>query len=206
MGKTAKDYAALFQKARYFDSTRFTEYTENLAFYEGKQSMLSKYSGAKPWVVDINSPYATDAINTRVASLMANDYIGALEPLSPDDEDLIRSLNDAYVNQWHELNMDNIINESILKCAINREAYVHFIYRPNDIKGGTNRLRKGKLEAYFLDPESVLIDPNARDFKDADYIIIIGRISPKMAKIKYGYVSENGYGKGASMYTPQDRR
>ena len=191
MAKSAQDYIKMFRKARDFDTSRFNEYQENLAFYEGKQNLLSRYATEKPWVVDINSPYATDAINNRVASLMANEYIGQLEPLSPDDAELIKTLNDAYVNQWNEMNIDNLINEAILKCAINREAYVHVIYDDSKIYGGTNRLRSGKLEGYFIDPESMLIDPNARSFKDADYLIVVERISPKKALLKYGFKADS---------------
>lgn len=206
MAKSAQDYIKMFRKARDFDSNRFYEYQENLAFYEGQQHLLSRYQTDKPWVVDINSPYATDAINSRVASLMANDYIGQLEPLSPDDEDLVETLNDAYVNQWNELNMDNLINEGILKCAINREAYVHVVYNADKIVGGTNRLREGVLEAYFIDPESMLIDPNARSFKDADYLIVSERITPKKAELKYGYKKSREQEESAgSIFTPEDR-
>lgn len=205
MAKSAREYLKMFRKARDFDPNRYYEYQENLAFYEGQQHLLSKYNIDKPWVVDINSPYASDAINTRVASLMANEYIGKLEPLSPDDVERISVLNDAYENQWNEMNMDNHINNAILRCAINREAYIHIVYDDDSVTGGTNRLRKGKLEAYFIDTESMLIDPNAREFKDADFLFVVDRITPSKAKLKYKYspkADDNNYG---SMYTPQDR-
>ena len=206
MTKKAAKYIKMFRSARDFDTDRFYQYQENLAFYEGQQHLLDRYLTEKPWVVDINSPYATDAINNRVSSLMANDYIGQLEPLSPDDFEIINVLNDAYVNQWNEMNIDNLINEAILKSAINRESYVHIVYDPNYVSGGTNRLREGRLEAYFIDTESMLIDPNARSFKDADYIIVAERISPSKAELMYKYKrdtgEENNYG---SMFTPEDR-
>jgi hypothetical protein len=206
MNKRVEQYIKMFRKARDFDTDRFYQYQENLAFYEGQQHLLSRYLTDKPWVVDINSPYATDAINNRVSSLMANDYIGQLEPLSPEDTEKIRLLNDAYTNQWNELNIDNLTNEAILKSAVNREAYVHIVYDQEAVVGGTNRLREGKLEAYFIDPESMLIDPNARSFKDADYIIVVERISPNKAELLYGYKqpveNEDNYG---SIFTPEDR-
>lgn len=206
MAKNVQEYIRMFRKARDFDSNRFYEYQENLAFYEGQQHMLSRYLTEKPWVVDINSPYATDAINNRVSSLMANDYIGQLEPLSPDDAELVQTLNDAYVNQWNEMNMDNLINEAILKSAVNREAYIHVVYDSQAITGGTNRLREGRLEAYFIDPESMLIDPNARNFKDADYLIVSERITPKKALLKYNYKKSAEEEESAgSIFTPQDR-
>jgi hypothetical protein len=206
MTKKASKFIEMFRRARDFDTDRFYQYQENLAFYEGQQHLLDRYLTEKPWVVDINSPYATDAINNRVSSLMANEYIGQLEPLSPDDAEIVTTLNDAYVNQWNEMNIDNLINEAILKSAINREAYVHIIYDPNSVTGGTNRLREGKLEAYFIDTESMLIDPNARSFKDADYVIVAERISPNKADLLYKYKrdtgNDNNYG---SMFTPEDR-
>lgn len=203
--RTAQEYIKLFRKARDFDTDRFFEYQENLAFYEGQQHLLSQYQIEKPWVVDINSPYASDAINTRVASLMANDYLGKIEPLSPDDTELIQTLNDAYENQWNELNMDNHVNNAILRSAINREAYIHIIYNEDKIVGGTNRMRQGKLEAYFIDTESMLIDPNARSFKDADYLIVADRISAKKARLLYGYRPKGNDDNYGSMFTPQDR-
>ena len=83
MSATSTRLTALWDKAQAFDKGRIDEYTELMAFYEGQQHLLSAYKTAKPWVVNINSPYATYAIDNRVSSLMANDYIGELEPLSP---------------------------------------------------------------------------------------------------------------------------
>lgn len=201
--KTAAEYVAMFRKARDFDPDRFNEYQENLAFYEGQQHLLSRYQTVKPWVVDINTPYASDAINMRVSSLMANDYIGEIEPLSPDDVEKIELLNNVYQNQWNELNMDKFINEAILRAAIVREAYIHVIYDSEQVKGATNRLRQGSLEAYFIDPASMLIDPNALEFRDADYIIVVERITPKKAEFKYDYKQESEH--MGSSFTPEDR-
>lgn len=201
--KTASEYVSMFRKARDFDPARFDEYTELLAFYEGQQHLLSRYKTVKPWVVDINTGYASDAINIRVSSLMANDYIGELEPTSPDDVENIELLNNVYHNQWNELNMDKFINEAILRAAILREAYVHIVYDSEEVKGGTGRMRKGALTAYFIDPSSMLIDPNALAFKDADYIIVTERITPKKAKFKYNYEGESEA--VGSSFTPSDR-
>ena len=185
MSETAKRLEALWTRAQAFDKGRVDEYTELMAFYEGQQHLLTKYKTVKPWIVDINSPYSTYAIDNRVASLMANDYIGELEPLSPDDVELIENLNNLYQNQWKELNMDNLVNESILRAAVVREAYVHVIYNSKQVSGGTNRLNNGKLEAYFLEPGSIFIDPNALKFREADFIIITERMTPNAVKAMY---------------------
>lgn len=185
MKKTGKDYYQLFREAKDFNPSRFDEYEENLAFYEGQQHLLTKYTTEKPWVIDINSPYATYAIDNRVASLMANDYIGELEPLSPDDMETVEDLNNVYQNQWNALNMDNLINDSILRSAILREAYIHIVYNDSKVYGGTNRKRKGRLEAYFIDTASVLIDPKALSLKTADYVVVIERVTRERVKELY---------------------
>ena len=181
----AEQHIARFRKAHAFSQSRFDDYKELMAFFEGEQHLLSQYAGEKPWVVDITTPYATDAIMIRVSSLMSNDYIGEIEPLSPEDVDAIHELNMAYQNHWRGMNMDNLINESILRAAVLREAYILVYYNKKVIKGGKNRKNKGDLRASFISPESVTIDPNALHLKDADYVYITERISKQKAKERY---------------------
>lgn len=201
--KTAEDYIQMFRKAMDFDTQRFSDYEEYMAFYEGKQNFLSSYTGEKPWVVDINTVYASDAIDLRVASLLANDYKGELEPLSVEDVVSIENLNEAYSNFWDEMNMDKHITSAVTTSAIVREAYTHIIFE-NERVGSAGRQRKGKLVPYSLDTASVLIDPNAKSLKEADYVIVRGRISPQ--KVMDQYPEYNFERKGASsMFSPYER-
>ncbi len=195
-------YYHLFQKAYNFDSTRYEQYKELMAFYELSQHELPEYNVEKPWVYNINAPYATDAINLRVASLQANDYLGELEPLSPDDAEDLEKLNYAYQSMWKEMNMDKHVNDSILRSSVMREAYTHIIFK-NKEYGGTNRKRQGKLHAYFIDAASVHIDPKAQNLKQADFIIITERMTPKQVKRKYpDYKFEK---KTSSRFMPEER-
>jgi hypothetical protein len=182
--KTFQDYYVMFRKARDFDLARFEEYVTLMAYYEGRQNFIGAYT-KKPWVVDITTPYASDAIDLRVASLLSSDYIGELEPLSPDDVENVRTLNFAYQNSWKEIGMDKIISDSIYRASILREAYTHIVFDGTHIRGGTNRKKVGKLEAYFIDPASVLIDPLATSLKEADYVFITERISPNEVRSLY---------------------
>lgn len=200
--KTAKDYLALFQKAYNFDQKRYEEYEESLAFYEGKQNFLSNYAGEKPWVVDINTVYASDAIDLRVASLLANDYKGELEPLAAADVEVVQILNKVYSNFWDEMNMDKHVTDAIRDAAVVREAYTHIIFE-NEVVGSSNRQRKGRLVPYSLNTVSVLIDPNATSLKDADYVIVRGRITPQ--EILDTYPSFDFHGKRSSMFSPEER-
>jgi hypothetical protein len=201
--KSVEDYITLFRKAEDFDITRFDEYIEYLAFYEGRQNFLSAYAGEKPWVVDINTTYAADAIDIRVSSLLANDYKGELEPLSAADVEPINNLNAVYSNFWDEMNMDKHITRSIADAAVIRESYTHIIY-DDDTVGSSDRMREGKLVAYSLDPASVLIDPAALSLKDADYVIIRERITPRKVIDLYPDFDFESADK-SSMFTPQER-
>jgi hypothetical protein len=201
--KTAEDYIYMYRKAMDFDTQRFTDYEENMAFYEGKQNFLSSYTGEKPWVVDINTVYAADAIDIRVASLLANDYKGEIEPLSAMDTMTVNNLNAAYSSFWDEMNMDKVVTDAITTAAVVREAYTHIIFE-NETVGSSNRQRKGKLVAYPLDTASVLIDPNALTLKDADYVIIRGRISPQKVMDHYPDYDFDMRGR-SSMFTPYER-
>lgn len=185
MAKDFKYFYKLYDDARSYEGNRFYEYQELMAYYEGQQHLLANYATEKPWVIDINTPYATNAINLRVASLLSNDYVGEIQPLSPYDVDKVWRLNQAYQNMWNEMNMDKHIDESIHRCAIVREAYTHIVYNDDAVVGGTNTQRKGKLEAYFIDPKSVLIDPKATSLDNAEYVIVTERISREQAKEQY---------------------
>ncbi len=186
MGKEEQRLLGLFRAARDFHPSRFDDYEELMAFYEGDQDQLTMFKNDKPWVVSMNTPYSSLAIDTRVASLQATSYVGKIIPLSPDDVDNIEQLDKLYHNEWKIMQMDDKISDAIHRCAVVREAYVHVIYNPDKIKGGTNRLQRGALEAYFLDPGSVLIDPKALDMANADYIIVTERLTPFQAKEMYG--------------------
>jgi hypothetical protein len=177
-------YYTLFTEALELHKDKFDEYVELVAYYELQQDKLRSTS-RKPWVYQINTPYATDAVNLRVASLQASDYRGELEPLSPDDVDSVIKLNAAYQEQWNAMNMNNHINDAILLGAIVGEANVHIIFDSESVYGGTNRKNQGKFQAYFLDPSSVHIDPKALNLRDADYICVTERVTKnKIKRIK----------------------
>lgn len=193
----------LFRAARDYHPTRFEDYEELMAFYEGDQDELTMFKNEKPWVVSMNTPHSSLAIDTRVASLQASDYMGKITPLSPDDVENIDKLDKLYKNEWQIMQMDDKISDAIHRSAIVREAYIHVVYNPDKIKGGTNRLQKGALEAYFLDPGSVLIDPRALDMKDADYIVVTERLTPQQAKQMYGIVREDDA--PSNVFSPYER-
>jgi hypothetical protein len=182
--RTSQEYYKMFIKARDFDIRRLDEYTVYMAYYEGKQNFIGAYTN-KPWIVDVITPYASDAIDLRVASLLASDYIGELEPLSPDDVEPVRALNYAYQNLWKETKMDKYISDSIYRSAILGDAFIHIVFDSGTIRGGTNRKNAGKFDAYFIDPASVFIDPSAFSLKDADYVFITERITPAEVKADY---------------------
>lgn len=188
-----KEFQKKFQDARYFQQDRFDKYVELTAFYEGEQQQLSNYAGGKPWVVDINTPYAADAIDIRVSSLQANDYLGDIEPLSPDDTEKIENLNEAKNTFWKFMDLDEKISDSIHNGAMMREAYIHIIVDGDvfDEDADVSILTPKALKAYALDPTSVLIDPNALDYKDAEYLIITERISTKRAMKEYGLTKQD---------------
>jgi hypothetical protein len=161
------------------------------------------FKNDKPWVVSMNTPYSSLAIDTRVASLQASDYRGKITPLSPDDVESIEKLDILYKNEWDIMQMDDKISDAIHRSAVVREAYIHVIYNPDRIKGGTNRLQKGALEGYFLDPGSVLIDPRALDMKNADYIVVTERLTPHQAKQMYGISQDDN--SADHVFSPYER-
>jgi hypothetical protein len=182
--RTSQEYYKMFIKARDFDIRRLDEYTIYMAYYEGKQNFIGAYTN-KPWIVDVITPYASDAIDLRVASLLSSDYIGEIEPLSPEDVEPVRALNYAYQNLWKETKMDKHVSDSIYRAAILGDAFVHVVFDSGYIRGGTNRKNAGKIDAYFIDPASVFIDPSAFSIKDADYVFITERITPAEVKANY---------------------
>jgi hypothetical protein len=194
-------YYRLYEEAKNFDPERFDDYTELLAYYEMEQDSLPANQTNKPWVLNITTPYAADAINTRVSSFLSNEYIGELQPLSPDDVENIEKLNNIYKMFWRQMQMDNKVSQAILYSAILRETYVHIIFE-DKVHGGTNRKVKGKLDSYFIDPASILIDPSALSFKSSDYIVVPERIT--LDQYKRMYNKEYEMGKGSS-FQPSER-
>ena len=175
----------LYREALDFARPNFEKYAELAAFYELEQENLPKYSDNKPWLYALNMPYATDAIDLRVASLQAKDYIGELEPLSPIDVDRVDKLNQAYHVMWREMNMDNFINDVIPISAVLGSAYTHIIFDDEQKVGGTGRQRLGRLIPYTLDTASVLIDPKALSLAEADYVCVTERITKRKIEKMY---------------------
>ena len=181
----AKPYTEMYKKAYDFNTERFGSYAELMAFYQGNQHLLKKYKTERPWVVNMNTPYATVAIENRIASILVNDYEGDLIPLSPEDVDIIEPIDRVYKREWERLDIDRIIRNCVETSAVVREAYCHIILDDKKIYGGTKRKRVGALSAEIIEPGSVLIDPTARNLKDANYMIVLGRISKKEALNTY---------------------
>lgn len=165
------------KKAQDFVSARRDQLNENMAFYQGNQYLLAQYEETRPWVIQMNTPHASMAIDKRVASIIANDYIGQLHPLTPDAVEDVEALQGFLEDEWARMNMDNFIDDAIKTSAIVREGYIHVTFDPSKKYGG----RSGELVAKSLDTNAVLIDPRARDFNDAEYIVVRGRITEDQA-------------------------
>ena len=199
----AKPYTEMYKKAYDFNTERFGSYAELMAFYQGNQHLLKKYKTERPWVVNMNTPYATVAIENRIASILVNDYEGDLIPLSPEDVDVIEPIDKVYKREWERLDIDKIIRNCVETSAVVREAYCHIIVDDKKIYGGTKRKRVGALTAEVIEPARVLIDPTARSLKDANYMIVLGRISKKEALKTYNKLESLKL--QAPDYTPYQR-
>ncbi len=181
----SKEYIEMYTKAYNFDNSRLDSYAELMAFYQGNQHLLKKYRTERPWIVNMNTPYATVAVENRVASILVNDYEGDLIPLSPDDVETVEVLDRVYKREWERMNMDEVIRECVRTIAVVREAYCHIMVNDKKVVGGKNKKTIGALEAEMIEPSRIFIDPTARNLKDANYCIVTGRISKKEAIKKY---------------------
>ena len=199
----AKEYVKMYEDAYNFNNSRFDAYTELMAFYQGNQHLLKKYKTDRPWVVNMNTPYATVAIENRIASILVNDYEGDLLPLSPEDIEVVEPLDRVYKREWERMDVDAIIRHSIETCSVVREAYCHIRVNDKKIHGGRNNKRIGAIEAELIEPAKILIDPISRNLKDASYCIVMGRIGKKEAQEKYPKLKKLVYDTEA--YTPKQR-
>ena len=199
----SRKYLEMFHKASTFNSDRQDAYAELMAFYQGNQHLLKRYQSKQPWVVNMNTPYASVAIDNRVSSLLANDYIGEILPMSPDDVESIESLERLYKKEWERINLDQRVRSCIRTGAIVRESYIHIRFDLEKKVGGTGKKRLGDLEAYQIEPGQIFIDPTARTMKEADYVFVAGRISKENAKRQYPNL--DSLLSGVDMMAPQDR-
>lgn len=199
----SKPYLDKFTKAKTFNNARQDAYAELMAFYQGNQHLLKKYKNDTPWVVNMNTPYATVAIDNRVSSLLSNDYIGELFPLSLEDVAPIESLNKVFKREWKRMDIDDIVRKCIKGCSVVREYYCHIITDAKSYIGNGNTKTLGKMEAYPIEPSCVYIDPNARNLKDARYVFITSRMSKEEAIEKYDKIK--ALRDSGNSYTPNDR-
>ena len=200
----SKEYIKMYDKAYHFNNSRFNAYAELMAFFQGNQHLLTKYKTERPWVVNMNTPYATVSIENRVASLLVSDYEGDLMPLAPEDIDVVSALDSAYKREWERMEVDNIIRRSVELGAVVREAYCHIYVDDKRVHGGRYSKRVGALCAEIIEPSSILIDPTARKISDARYLIVQGRISKKEAQETYPKLKALGMLQGDN-FTPNQR-
>ena len=199
----AKPYLDKFDKAKNFNSSRKDAYAELMAFYQGNQHLLTKYKNETPWIVNMNTPHASISVDNRVASLLANDYIGELIPLGLEDVDNVDKLAEVYKREWKRLKMDDIVRSCISECAIVRESYVHIVMNKNASIGTTGKKNLGRMEAYNIEPARIFIDPNARNLKKARYIFVADRIGKEELEEKYPKLIN--VESTADTFNPQDR-
>ena len=199
----SKEFIRMYDKAYHFNQERFEAYAELMAFYQGNQHLLKKYKSERPWVVNMNTPYATASIENRVASLLVSDYEGDLLPLSPEDVDIVETLDSVYKREWERMKVDNAVRSCVEMAAVVREAYCHISVDDKKIHGGRYSKQVGALKADIIEPSRVLIDPTARNLKDANYVIVLGRISKKEAMDTYPKIKALSL--QSDNYTPQQR-
>lgn len=199
----SKEYLKKFEKAKNFNHERQEAYSELMAFYQGNQHLLSKYKSDRPWVVNMNTPYSTVAIDNRVSSLLANDYIGDLLPLGVDDVKAVEPLANAYKREWKRMELDNLVRDSISQAAVVRESYIHIVLDNKKSIGGKGKKVLGRLEAYLIEPSRIFIDPSARNLRDARYMFVTDRISIEEAKETYSIL--NGIENLGDTFQPGDR-
>ncbi|MBR1386436.1 MAG: hypothetical protein IJ568_06370 [Bacilli bacterium] len=199
----AKPYLDKFEKAKNFNSSRKDAYAELMAFYQGNQHLLKKYKVETPWVVNMNTPHASISVDNRVASLLANDYIGELIPLGIEDVENVDKLAEVYKREWKRLKMDDLVRECISNCAVVREGYVHIILHKNQTVGTNGKKVLGKMEAYSIEPARIFIDPNARSLKKARYLFVADRMSKEEVEEKYPKLIN--VESTADTYNPSDR-
>lgn len=199
----AKPYLDKFEKAKTFNSSRKDAYAENMAFYQGNQHLLKKYKNETPWVVNMSTPHASISIDNRVASLLANDYIGELIPLGLEDVDNVDKLAEVYKREWKRLKMDDLVREAISTCAIVRESYIHIVLDKNGTVGTNGSKTLGKMKAYAIEPARIFIDPNARSLKRARYLFVTDRMGKEEVEEKYPKLVN--VESTADTYNPGDR-
>lgn len=177
-----KKYIAKFRKAVVSVKDRSDELQESLAFFEGDQYKLANYSDSTPWVIHDKTPHAKVAIETRTSSVTASEYVGEIYPLKVEDVETIKMLNELLQDEWERLEMDNLIDNSVKDASYLRESYIHLIFDSEKNYGAS---RSGVVEAYIIDSPSIWIDPNARCWDQAQYIVVSGRKPKAQAKALY---------------------
>lgn len=179
--EAAKPLLELLKTGIDYVSARRDQLVENMAFYQNNISLLKQYKENRPWVIQMNTPYASMAIDKRVASLVANDYIGELIPMRSQDVDVMKTVQSVYKDEWERMEMDMKIDDAISTSAVVREGYVHVYFDKEEGYGS----RKGEICAKAIDTNAVLIDPKARSYRDAMWIAIAGRITYEDACERY---------------------
>lgn len=201
-----KEALKRFQRASKLDDGRKEQIIENQAFYEGKQYRLLKYKDNRQNHVKMRTPYASVAVDTRVASLIASDYYGKLFPFKQEDAEAVDILNDVVRDEMDRDKTPSKINECIGRSAVVRTTYLHVLFDENVETNTFDDGRKGAITSYVIDnPQSVVIDPEALSLKEAEWVIIPTRITYAEAKLRYGEIVDAIREQGASEFSIYDR-
>jgi hypothetical protein len=148
------------------------EYLKNMAHYEGLHWNLPELKDDKPFLVKSDINHLKNAVDLRLASLYASDYVGELHPLSAADIDSIKTLQLAYESEWRRLKFDELVKHAIKLGMILGESYLVFNYDMDKVYGGTGKKNEGSVFAEVLTTTSVYLDPSATSFDDSDYTVV----------------------------------
>lgn len=176
-----REFYTLFEKAYTFNTKRYGRYKELLAVYQGNYHLLENTN--KPWLISMDTPYSSVAIDNRVASLLIKDYIGELIPNRLDDVEPLEAVSTIFKEEWNRLNLNKYVSNAIRLSAVLREKYLHFYYDKE--KGISLNNKKGSIVVEDLDPAQVFIDPNARSIDKANYVFIATRLSKDNIGLDY---------------------
>lgn len=181
-----------FEKMKQARAKNDSKWKELDAFDRGEQWNLSTIPMAS-WVPRPVTNYIHVVKSVKKASLVDNVAEGTLLPLSLQDADKVKLLNEAKKAKWKQLNVTNKIRETADRAILLGTGVTYLGYDPDIIGGGTGTRYEGELVVRAIDPSGFYIDPIAFDLETARFCATATRTSydaiakkfPKAAAKKY---------------------
>ena len=151
---------------------------------------LDAYDRNQQWDLEALPPWLPKPVTnfvhlvkyTKRAAFAVDNPQAKLRPVSPEGEEKVRNLNQAFDYVWHRIKARKIVRDCIATAKLLGDAFAYVYWDETaegrlgtTIQGDPGHRFEGEIRIKEIDPSQIYPDPDAFDIQDCRYIIVTER-------------------------------